>query len=282
MHILVDDVNIHFTTATSRPWRPSAPVLLGLHGGPGIDGAQMRYFLAPQQEWATVVVPDQRGHGLSDRSDPAKWTLAQWAQDVRNFVERLGLENVLLVGTSFGGFVVQRFLASYPGAVRGGVVVGSSPRRASKHELVERYRDLGGDEPARVMERTLDHPSPEAEEEWARVCMPFSRLRPPDEELRRIQRDRISTPEVNEHFMVTFADLDLRPDLAAVRDPMLVVVGASDPLTPPDVAAEIQKHSGASVSFELVDGASHQVLWDKPERSDQLLRDFATSLGLLP
>lgn len=278
MRIRLADVTVYFTASTRRPWDAGVPVLLGLHGGPGIDGSQLRYFLQPQHDWATVVVPDQRGHGRSDRSTPQTWTLAQWAEDLRRFVEALGLENVIIVGTSFGGFVVQRFLASYPGVVRGGVVVGSSPRRASESELVERYRELGGDEAARVMERTMRDPSPEAEQEWARVCAPLSRLRPPDEALRRIAAERIATPEVNAHFMATFGDLDLRADLGAVRDPMLVLAGVRDPLTPPHLAAEIGKYSGGEVTVHHVEEASHQVLWDQPERSDRLLREFAAAL----
>lgn len=279
MRIQLADVGIHFTASTRRPWEQGMPVLLGLHGGPGIDGSQLRYFLRPQEEWATVVVPDQRGHGHSDRSTPAEWTLTQWAEDVRRFIEALGLEHVLLLGTSFGGFVVQRFMASYPGVARGGVVIGSSPRRASEKEIVERYRMLGGDDVARVMERTLSDPSPENEQEWARVCGPFSRRRQPDDTLRQITRERINTPEVNEHFMATFEALDLRADLAAVRDPMLVLVGELDPLTPPDIAAEIAQCSGGEVTVQVAKEASHQVLWDQPEQADQLLRKFAESLG---
>ncbi|WP_158674546.1 alpha/beta fold hydrolase [Streptomyces hoynatensis] len=280
MRVRLADADIHFTAATRRPWEQPRPVLLGLHGGPGIDGGQLRHFLAPQQEWATVIVPDQRGHGRSSRSTPAHWTLTRWAEDVREFVDALGLEDVILLGTSFGGFVVQRFLADHPGVVRGGVVVGSSPRRATPGEIVARYRDLGGEEPARVMARVLSDPSPRNEAEWARVCAPFSRLRPPDEALGRIVRERVETPEVNAHFMATFDDLDLRADLAAVREPILVLAGARDPLTPPGVAAEIGRHSGAAVTFHLVEGASHQVLWDRPEEADGLLRAFARSLGL--
>lgn len=280
MRVRVADVGIFFTAATRRPWRQPGPVVLALHGGPGSDGSLLRYVLGPQQEWATVIVPDQRGHGHSDRSMPERWTLDQWAEDVRLFIDALGLDDVILVGTSFGGFVAQQFLASYPGVVRGGVIVGSAPLRPAESEIVERYRRLGGDEAARVMQRTFTNPSPGSEQEWARVCAPLSRLRPPDETLSRILREQIHTPEVNEHFMATFGDLDLRDDLAAVRDPMLVLVGASDPLTPPAAAAAIQQHSGGQVTFELVEGASHQVPWDQPQRFDQLLREFARSLNL--
>jgi pimeloyl-ACP methyl ester carboxylesterase len=282
MRIRVADIQVYFTASTRRSWEAwDGPVILGLHGGPGLDGSQLRYFLSPAEEWATVVVPDQRGHGRTDRSSAEKWTLAQWADDVRRFIDALGLEHVILVGTSFGGLVVQRFLATHPGVVRGGVIVGASPRRATAEEILDRYRDLGGEEAARVMERSLTDHSKEAQKEWARVCGPLSRVRPPDKALMRIQRERITSLEVNEHFMSTFADLDLRADLSAVRDPMMVLAGEKDPLTPPHVAAEIQEHAdGSNVRFHVVEGASHQVLWDQPTRSDELLRHFARSLGL--
>lgn len=273
---VTDGSNIFFTAATNRPWQSDGLTLLGLHGGPGIDGSQMRYFLEPAQEWSTVVVPDQRGHGLSDRSEPAKWTLSQWAEDVHDLIQRLGLEDVILVGTSFGGFVAQHFLAAYPGVARGAVIIGSSPRRASVDEIVERYRDVGGDEAASVMRLTMTEPGPTSEAEWGRVCAPLSRIRPPDDGLDRIQRERINTPEVNAHFMKALAGLDLRADLAAATDPILVMVGEKDPLTPPRLAAEIQQHAPhADVTVEVVAGASHQVLWDQPSQTLDRIREFA-------
>lgn len=239
-------VNLHgytqyVTASTDVPWQAEAPVVLGLHGGPGIDGQQLRYFLRPQQAWANVVVPDQRGHGRSEPAPSESWNLEQWAEDVHDLVQLLGLRRTILVGTSFGGFVVQRVLGSFPGLVSGGVVVGSSPRRAAAEEIVERYRTRGGAEAARVMATTMSAPSVENEAEWARVCGPPSRIRPQDEVLQRIvrERERRDNPEINEHFWARFGELDLRADLASVRDPMLVLVGASDPLTPPSVAAEI-------------------------------------------
>jgi proline iminopeptidase len=160
------------------------------------------------------------------------------------------------------------------------VVIGSSPRRACDSQIVERYRELGGDEAALVMERTLRDPSPQTEQDWARVCAPLSRQRPPDEVLIRILAEGIHTPKVNAYFMATFTELDLRADLRNVRDPMLVLLGAADPLTPPHLAAEIQEHSGGPVTIHHLDDASYQVLWDQPQVTDRLLRAFVASLGL--
>lgn len=279
MRVVTSQTTLAFTASADQPWEAGRPTILGLHGGPGIDGAQLRYFLRPQQQWSTVIVPDQRGHGLSELSDPAHWNLQQWADDVRSFIDALNLRDVVLLGTSFGGFVVQKFMSAHPGAVMGGVIVGSSPRRASMDEIVDRYRAVGGDEPAQVMQRVMTSPSLEAEEDWSRVCSPLSRMRPPDSKLSHIIESQIKSPQVNEHFTRTLGDLDLRPELAAVREPILVLVGQLDPLVPPQVASELVAHSGGPVTFVEVKDASHQVLWDQAEESDRLLRQFVAELN---
>jgi pimeloyl-ACP methyl ester carboxylesterase len=281
MRINVGDVELYFTASTQHTWDAERPVILGLHGGPGVDGSQLRYVLAPAQEWATVVVPDQRGHGRSDRSASGAWNLAQWSADLELFIAALHLENVIVVGTSFGGFVAQYFMAHHPDIARAAVIVGASPRRASAEDLVQRYRDLGGELAAQMMRRVLTDHSAEAEADWTRVCGPLVRVRPPGLELTHIQEAQIATPQVNEHFMSVLPDLDLRPDLAAVTKPLLVLVGEKDPLTPADSAREIQEHATSSdVTFRLVSGAGHQVFWDQPEESHRLLKEFAQTIGL--
>src|SRR5882672_5546782 len=79
------------------------PVLVGLHGGPGVDGTGLRYSLAPLANVAQVIVPDQRGHGRSDPGAPESWNLPTWADDLSGFSDALGLERPFVLGISFGG-----------------------------------------------------------------------------------------------------------------------------------------------------------------------------------
>jgi phosphohistidine phosphatase len=51
------------------------PVIVALHGGPGVDGSGVRFLMRPAAEYAQVLVPDQRGHGHSDLSEPSRWNL---------------------------------------------------------------------------------------------------------------------------------------------------------------------------------------------------------------
>ena len=71
MRVSVGDVRLFFEVF-GQEWVLAGsalehrPVLVGLHGGPGVDGTGLRYCLAPLADVAQVIVPDQRGHGRSD------------------------------------------------------------------------------------------------------------------------------------------------------------------------------------------------------------------------
>ncbi|MEV0091151.1 alpha/beta hydrolase [Streptomyces sp. NPDC050738] len=279
MRVLVRGVRLH-VSAIGEEWEGGTrrPAIVALHGGPGIDAGMLRLTMGPARSWAQVVVPDQRGHGRSDHADPSTWNLDEWADDVAELIDVLGLDRPLVLGTSFGGFVVQHYLARYPEQAGGAVLVGSSPRQAGHDEIVERYRELGGDRAAAVMRRSLTDRSDEAERDWAEVCAPLSARRPPDTRVDEVRARRIATPEVNAHFIPTLDRLDLRPGLAAARSPVLVMVGELDPLVPPAVAAEaVDALPPGLGELCVVEGASHQVLWDQPERAHAAIEQFAAT-----
>jgi 3-oxoadipate enol-lactonase len=66
---------------------------------------------------AAVLAIDCRGHGASGK--PAgPYTVAQFAQDVREVTTSLEFDNVLIAGASMGGCVALQFAATYPEATR--------------------------------------------------------------------------------------------------------------------------------------------------------------------
>src|SRR5207247_1808726 len=135
------------------------PALLGLHGGPGLDGAKLRYQLAPLADVAQVVVPDQRGHGRRGRGGADTWNLSSWAADVKNLSDALGIEQPVVLGTSFGGFVAQKYAATYPEHPAGLILISTGPRFGGLEEAVERFREVGGEEAADVVRRDWESPS---------------------------------------------------------------------------------------------------------------------------
>lgn len=276
MRVRAGEVRLNITTI-GDDWRSGVrrPQIIAVHGGPGVDGSMLRLTMLPAAEYGQAIIPDLRGHGRSDPGAPADWTLDTWADDLAALVDTLGLERPYLLGTSFGGFVVQRFVGRHPDLLAGAILIGTGARQASHDEIVERYWVLGGDRAAEVMRRSLSDNSPEAEREWAEVCGPLAIRRKPDEAYQRAVRDRISTPEVNAAFIPQLPQLDLRLDLAAATCRVMVLVGEFDPLIPYAIADEIVASlPGPSGELHVVPGASHQVIWDAPDATHALIRKF--------
>jgi pimeloyl-ACP methyl ester carboxylesterase len=262
-----------------RMWR--RPVMLALHGGPGLDATGVRWALAPLAGMAQLVVPDQRGHGRSDRGAPATWNLARWAADVRELSEVLGLEAPVVLGKSFGGFVAQRYAAAHPQHPAGLILMATSPRFPSQDEIVTRFRDIGGDHAAEVMRRELQTPSEQSAAEWARVCRPLlSRRADPDPQWARAQAARITSTEVSQHFDHGEArTLDLRPALRDVRCPTLVIQGQHDPLIPISLAQEIVAAIPDGLGrLAVIPDAAHNVETDNPAATFDVIRAFVASL----
>ena len=284
MRVSVGDVRLFFEVfgqerAFVNGSEEHRPTLIGLHGGPGLDGSKLRYQLASLADAAQVVVPDQRGHGRSDRGSPDTWNLATWAADVGNLCEALAIDRPIVLGVSFGGFVAQVYAYTYPEHPRGLILISTSPRFGSKDEAVERFRAVGGDEAADVVRRDWEAPTEETAAEWRRVCGPLLSLRD-DPVLERLRASRIETLDVNVHFMAEGKRMDLRDRLGAVRCPTLVVAGERDPLVPAVAAREIVAAIPDGLArLEVIADASHDVLADNPAESYRLVRQFLAELA---
>ena len=87
------------------------PLIL-LHGN-GEDGSyfvhQMDYF----SERYRVIALDTRGHGKSPRGDKP-FTIRQFAEDLRAFLDEQGIERADLLGFSDGGNIALIFAMRYP------------------------------------------------------------------------------------------------------------------------------------------------------------------------
>jgi pimeloyl-ACP methyl ester carboxylesterase len=100
------------------------PVLLLLHGiGSSLQAWDtVLPFLTAQG--AHVVALDLPGHGGSGRSH-GDYSLGSLACTVRDLMDHLGLDRVILVGHSLGGGIAMQFAYQFPDRVSGLVLVAS-------------------------------------------------------------------------------------------------------------------------------------------------------------
>jgi pimeloyl-ACP methyl ester carboxylesterase len=131
------------------------PVLLFLHGGPGMP----EFFLnithpAGLEQDFTVVWWDQRGAGLSFRSDipPETMTLAQTIADtiaVTHYLrQRFGQGRIYILGHSWGSFLGIQVAAAAPGLFHAYIGMGQVSFQlrsevAARDYMLDRYQVLG-------------------------------------------------------------------------------------------------------------------------------------------
>ncbi len=96
------------------------PVLLFLHGGPGLPEMPFSHINAELERDFTVVHWDQRGAGKSYRPDvpPETMNTAQFASDAAELTQhlrrRFGQEKIYLAGFSWGSLVGALTVAQHP------------------------------------------------------------------------------------------------------------------------------------------------------------------------
>lgn len=90
----------------------SGPVLLLLHGI-GDSSAAWEPLMPALGERFTVIAPDLLGHGASDKPR-ADYSVAAYANGVRDLMDVLGVERATVVGHSLGGGVAAQACYQYP------------------------------------------------------------------------------------------------------------------------------------------------------------------------
>lgn len=214
-----------------------------------------------------VLRYDARGHGASE-VPPGPYTVEQMADDVRALLDRHDIAATHFVGLSMGGLVGMSLAAQDPRRVRSLVLADTTARYgpAVSPMWAERIRVAeteGLTEP--LIERTM--------EIW---------FTPAFRERQRAEVDRIremlrrTDPRGYAAAVRALDAADLTGDLAAIRCPTLVVVGAEDKGTPLAMAKAM--HDGIAGSrLEVLPGAAHASCVEAAPAFNRLLLDFLAS-----
>lgn len=97
---------------------PGTPILL-LHGGPGSSSLGTDLWLGDLPNQRPVVYYDQLGGGRSSRpDDESLWTVDHFVAELARVRDVLGLDDVHVVGHSWGTMLLASYLSTGPSGVR--------------------------------------------------------------------------------------------------------------------------------------------------------------------
>jgi 3-oxoadipate enol-lactonase len=191
-----------------------------------------------------VVRYDLRGHGGSEVVR-GPCTMADLAGDVLALLDRLGIERFSYAGVSIGGAIGLQLALTVPERLEKLAIMASAARFADPPSWAVRaqqVREQGTE--LLVASRTGTWFTPE----WAQEH--------PDDAERLLQMLRDTPREGYAACCEAIGAFDARDRLGEISTPTLVMAGAEDPATPPDMVQVIADGIGGA-RFDVVRGAAH-------------------------
>jgi proline-specific peptidase len=260
--------------------------LLVIHGGPGFSHHYLLTLIDLADE-RPVILYDQLDSGNSDRpGDPANWTVERFVDEVDHVRNALGLDRLVVLGSSWGGSVAASYAIRQPPGLAG--LVLASPLISTERWIADNteYREQLSEETQKILEEheaagtTDSAPYQEAVMEF--YTRHLNRMDPWPDELNRAfelaNLDLYVTMWGNTEFNATgtLKDFDVSGDLGRIEVPMLMICGEYDEATPAacrDFAAKVP-----NARVEIVDDASHTGHLEQRDAFMAKLRAFLASL----
>ena len=107
--ISTKELDIYFERSASKANGP----LLYIGGTGGDLRNKPNQLDSPITKFFEVISYDQRGLGQTSKP-PGQYSMQQYADDAANLLDELELENIPVVGVSFGGMVAQELIKRHP------------------------------------------------------------------------------------------------------------------------------------------------------------------------
>jgi len=210
-----------------------------------------------------VFTPDLPGHGRT--TGPGRQAVQDYAGDIVDFINIVGLSRAVFVGHGMGGAISLALALDYSDRVAGIGLISTGPTLPIPSPVIE----------------NAANPStfPLAIKNFLEV-LPGSQT---PENLKRIVSKRLTETRQTlllddllacDHFNV--ADR-----LSAIRVPVLVVCGTEDKLTPLRFSQSLSSQIPGA-ALQTVEGAGHLLLIEQPGRLAKLINVFLATIPYIP
>jgi non-heme chloroperoxidase len=251
-----------------REWgRADGPPILFIHGLSQSHLCWARQYQSALAEEFRLVAYDLRGHGMSEAPlGPEHYTDGQlWADDVVAIIEQLRLDRPVLVGWSYGGFVICDYLRVHGqdriaaiDFVAGGVKLGQAAfGTLIGPGFLDNFADLTAD----------DLPSNIRGMRGLVKAFPAKPL-PPDEVETLLCSGMVVPAQIRANLGAREIDGD--DVLRTLEVPLLVTQGRADTIVPPAMAEHVLA-TCPTAEPSWYEGVGHTPHLEEPERFNREL-----------
>jgi pimeloyl-ACP methyl ester carboxylesterase len=235
--------------------------LVFIHGSGGNHSIWSHQYGRLSKNYNIVAV-NLPGHGHSGgKGEKDVESYGEW---VKKLLYILNLKKTVLVGHSLGSAIALQFALDYPEKIAGIVCMGGGMKMPVKSFFLDFLKtnpaQLPEDVTGMISKFSL------AKENRSKFFAPLQKS--------------ISLSKVDVLYgdLTACNDLDLTQKVGKIRVPALIICGAEDKMAPPDLSRALA--AGVSkATLEIIAGAGHMVMIEKPVEFNNTLDKFAASIS---
>ena len=244
--------NIHFVK--SENFEGSCPTLLFVHGaGQRSYGWRFQeevFIDHPNLNYLSLDLPGRagsEGKGIESVSEYKDFLL--------DFINVLGLEDIILIGHSMGGGIGMLMAIENPEILKALVLIATSPKLTVAQQTLEKVRD-----------------------NYDEFCE-ISPTRAFAEESPQLLKDEYKNGLIDTGSEVCYGDLiacndfDITNEVNKIKLPTLIISADKDIMTPAKNGEYLHQNIYGS-EFHLIKGSGHFVMQEKSEVVNQIITNF--------
>lgn len=261
----------------TRMGSPGNQTIIFLHGGPGLgDSRGDIQSFEPLAENFHLVYLDLRGSGRSSETPP--FTHTQWVEDIETLRRTLDLGQVILHGSSYGGFLAQEYAVKYPHNLTFLLLNVTTPDGTNDQKAIDNAKNsdrcqLSDEELQRIFS---GHVRDDADFRYLYAAILPLYMVELDAE-----RDQKKLDNIHFHYQThneAFQNLihyDVKDQLKVMTVPTLITAGEVDWITPPIYAKQIHELLPNS-DLVIFKGLGHSLVREETELYMKIIKDFMT------
>ncbi len=207
-----------------------------------------------------VYALDLPGHGKS--AGRGQQSILEYARSVIEWLAAVNMHRAVFIGHSMGGAIVQTIALEYPEHVLGLVLVGSAAKLPVNPQLLDDSANP-----------TTFHLAVDNMVSWS-----FGPDVPEDLVEMAGKRFAEVRPSVLHGDLIACDAFDVTGGVNDIVQPVLVICGSEDEMTP-SRNSQFLADTLPAARLEIIPGAGHMVMIEKPQEVADVLRDFLAGIS---
>lgn len=257
------------------------PVII-IHGGPLLDQSYLYDHFKSLAKDHMLIFYDQRVSGKSSATaDSTSLTIANMTNDIEAIREKLGLDQIHVIGHSWGGFLAAKFAGEHPTKVKSLILCDAMPptQRLWQQEENEIAKQMTGyDSAARDAIMNMEAFKNKSDVTLVDSLMKIS-FRTQFVDLTKLAKLKVKLPKdyfqrskIFSYIGREFYSFDITEQLKRIIAPTLIIYGDHEPAL--KISAPVYQSNISGSNVVTIKQSGHFPFIEQPEEFNKVVSEF--------